>query len=246
MKLKYSYIPFLILSAISSLNAQQDSLKFKIQKERTFLQKAILPTSLIIGGSLISGSGLERGFQKDVRNAVGNDFAFALDDYTRYVPIVEMYAADAFGVESKNHWFDQSKNLTIAIIVSDFITYRLKKWTNKRRPNGGDILQSFPSGHTSFAFTNAGVLYQEFINTSPYLAYSGYIMATTTGAFRVMNNAHWISDVIVSAGIGILVTELVYLFFPIIKWNPFKKVRGISFIPQIDNNQYGFYLCKTF
>ena len=246
MKLKYLYAQLFILSIVSSLNAQHDSLKVKIKNERTFLQRAILPASLIVGGSLISGSGFERGFQKEVRQAVGSDFAFGLDDYTRYVPIVQMYATDALGVESKNHWFDQSKNLTIAILVSDFITYRLKRWTNKRRPNGGDILQSFPSGHTSFAFTNAGVLYQEFKDTSPYLAYSGYVMATTTGAFRVMNNAHWISDVIVSAGIGILVTELVYLFDPIIKWNPFKKVKGISFIPQIDNSQYGFYLCKRF
>lgn len=157
-----------------------------------------------------------------------------------------MYIADIAGVKSKNHWFDKSKNLTIAIIASDFITFRIKKWISKRRPNGGDDMQSFPSGHTSFVFTNAGVLYQEFIDTSPYLAYSGYAIATTTGAFRVMNNAHWISDVIVSAGIGILVTQIVYLFDPIIKWNPFKKTTGVTFIPRIDTDQYGFYLSKSF
>lgn len=46
--------------------------------------------------------------------------------------------------------------------------------------------------------------------------------------------------------IGILVTELVYLYDPIIKWNPFKKVKGVTFIPKINNNQYGVYLSKTF
>lgn len=157
-----------------------------------------------------------------------------------------MYAADAFGIKSKNHWFDQSKNLTISIIISDFITFRLKNWTMKARPKGEEDLQSFPSGHTSFAFTNAGVLYQEFKDSSPYLAYSGYALATATGGLRIANNSHWFSDVIVSAGIGILVTELVYLFDPIIKWNPFKKVKGINLYPKIDKNHYGVYFKKTF
>lgn len=245
MKPKCLWLVFFIIMITFKINAQQDSTSIKTKKDKTFLQKSILPASLIVGGTLISGSGFEKSFQRDVRDALGNNFAFGIDDYARYVPIVEMYAADAFGISSKNHWFNQTKNLTIAILVSDFVTFRLKKWINKRRPNGGDDLQSFPSGHTSFAFTNAGILYQEFKDTSPYLAYSGYAIATATGAFRVMNNAHWISDVIVSAGIGIFVTELVYLFDPIIKWNPFIKVKGVSFIPQIDNNYYGFYLSKT-
>ena len=245
-----SFKPLLYLLIFSILsipvNAQTDSLFIKQKKEKTFLQKAILPASLIVGGSLLSGSHFEKDFQREVRHFVGNNYAFEIDDYTLYVPIVEMYAADALGVQSKNHWFDQTKNLVIANIVSDYITFKLKVWTKKRRPNGDDDLKSFPSGHTSRAFTNAGILYHEFIDTSPFLAYSGYAFATTTGVFRVMNNAHWVSDVIVSSGIAILVTELVYLLDPIIKWNPFKNTKGISFIPRIDNNHYGFYLSMNF
>ena len=228
------------------LNAQQDSIMIGLKRNKTFLQKSILPVSLIVGGALVNGSNFEKSFQRDVRNTVGNNYYFGIDDYTRYVPVIEMYSADAFGVKAKNHWFDQSKNLTISLVVSDFITYQLKKWTHKRRPNGKDDFHSFPSGHTTVAFTTASVLYQEFKGSSPFLAYSGYAFATTTGAFRVMNNAHWMSDVIVASGIGILVTKLVYLFDPIIKWNPFKKIRGVSFIPNIDNNHFGFYFSKTF
>lgn len=243
--LKLLFIILIICSG-NIVHSQQDSLDLGPKNRNPLLHKMIIPASLILGGALISGSGLEKNFQKNVRNAVGNDFAFGLDDYARYTPIFEMYIADIAGVKSKNHWFDQTKNLTISIVVSDFITFRLKKIINKRRPNGGNDMESFPSGHTSFVFTNAGVLYQEFIDTSPYLAYSGYAIATTTGAFRIMNNAHWLGDVLVSAGIGIVVTELVYLFDPIIKWNPFKKTTGVAFFPKIDNNQYGFYFSKNF
>lgn len=246
MKFKKSFL--LVLISISSLYsvAQQDSLVIGNNKNKPFLKRSILPLSFIVSGSLISGSGFEKNIQREVQNTVGNDFSFHFDDYARYVPILEMYAADALGVKSKNHWFDQSKNLTISILITDLITYRLKRWTNKERPNGSNDMQSFPSGHTSFAFANAGVLYQEFKGSSPYLAYSGYVFATSTGAIRIMNNAHWVSDVLVSAGIGILVTELVYLFDPIIKWNPFKKTKGISFIPQLDKDNYGFYLSMNF
>jgi membrane-associated phospholipid phosphatase len=38
----------------------------------------------------------------------------------------------------------------------------------------------------------------------------GYGVATATGVMRVLNNRHWISDVLSGAGIGILSTELGY------------------------------------
>ena len=233
---------FFILKIAFTGYGQVDSSKVK----SNFYKKSILPVSFILGGILVSNSNFEKSFQKDIRNAVGNDFEFRIDDYTRYVPIVQLYGADLLGVKAKNHWFDQTKNLTLAIIVTDFITFRLKKAIFKTRPSGSPDGESFPSGHSSFAFTNATVLYEEFKDSSTLLAYSGYGFATTTAAFRILNNAHWISDVIVSAGIGILVAKVIYMFDPVIKWNPFKKTQNISFIPQIDKNHYGFYARITF
>lgn len=236
----------LLLLYMLPLSAQTDSILLQTKPKPTFLKQSIVPVSLIVGGSLISGSGFEKSFQREVRKTVGHNFSFHIDDYSRYVPMVEMYAADAFGVKAKNHWFDQAKNLTLSILITDFITFKLKKNIHKIRPHGGTDAESFPSGHTSFAFANASVLFEEFKDSSPLLAYSGYAFATTTGSFRIMNNAHWISDVLVSAGIGILVTKIIYAFDPIIVWNPFKKIEGVSFIPAVNANQYGFYLSKTF
>lgn len=243
MKIKIAPLAIILLFISLATNAQTDSLATKPKQKEVLLKTTVLPISLIVGGLLMSESAFEKSFQKNVRNSVGENFSTSVDDYTRYVPIVELYAADAMGVKAENHWFDQTKNLTMSIIITDFITFKIKKMSHKFRPIGTGNPDSFPSAHTSLAFTNATVLYQEFKDTSPFLAYSGYGFATTTGALRIMNNAHWLSDVLVGAGIGMLVTNVIYYFDPIIKWNPFKKTDNITLLPEIDNNQYGFYLC---
>ncbi|MBF2707011.1 phosphatase PAP2 family protein [Flavobacterium soyangense] len=243
MKLKIPFIAIVLIFTIQAANAQTDSLTTKPKQKTTLLKTTVLPISLITGGLLISGSAFEKSFQESVRNSVGEDFSTSVDNYTRYAPIVELYAADALGIKAKNHWFDQTKNLTLSIIITDFITFKIKKISNKTRPNGNGNPDSMPSAHTSSSFTNATVLYQEFKDTSPLLAYSGYGFAATTGALRITNNAHWLSDVLVGAGIGMLVTNVIYYFDPIIKWNPFKKTDNITLLPEIDNNRYGFYLC---
>lgn len=213
----------------------------------SFLKQVATPVSLITAGTLLSATAFEVSMNKNIRNAVGNDFHTKIDDYTRYVPIVQLYAADILGVKAKNHWFDQTKNLAISLIITDFITNALKDNINKMRPNESMGSQSFPSAHTSQAFTTATVLYEEFKDSSPLLAYSGFAIAGATGMMRMMNNAHWFSDVMVGAGIGILVTKLVYMFDPIIKWNPFlKKNKELTILPQVSGNQYGMYVGYTF
>ena len=227
-------------------SAQNDTLTVRAVPKKSLLKQAIVPVGLLTSGILISNSTFEKLLQRDIRNGVGNDFSTTLDDHILFVPVVQMYVADALGVKAKNHWFDQSKNLTLAILVNDLITTTLKKNIHKIRPNGDTDAESFPSGHTSYAFTMATVLYMEFKDTSPILAYSGYAFATTTGALRMANNKHWLSDVLAGAGLGILVTEVIYAFDPIIKWNPFKKTTKVTLLPQMGNNQRGMYLCIHF
>ncbi len=209
-----------------------------------FIKKSILPVSLIGLGILINNSSFEKKFQTDLRNKIGNTYEFRIDDYVQFLPIAEMYVADAFKIKAKNHWFDQTKYLFISNLISETITHSLKRITNKTRPNGSP--HSFPSGHTTFAFTNATVLYNEFQKTSPVLAYSGYAFATTTAAFRIINNKHWMSDVFVGAGIGVLVTALVYHFKPLKNFNPFKKTKGIVMVPFMDNKHFGVVTQITF
>ncbi len=235
IKISKIFVLLIILGHGSfSMGQVQDSVR-----SRKLLYRSIVPATSIVASILINGSQFEHNLQENLIGWVGEDFHSNIDEYFQYVPIAEMYLADIVGVQSKNHWFDQTKYLFISNLISSTITYGLKSWTGKTLPNGEP--DSFPSGHTTVAFTNATVLFNEFVETSPLLAYSGYAFATTAGFYRMLNNEHWLSDILLGAGIGMLVTELVYYFEPFKAFNPFKKSSSISFIPKVSGNTYGFY-----
>jgi hypothetical protein len=237
----------IVLTLLSIGNAKGQTLNSSAKdtaKSLTLLKKSIVPVSLIGLGVIVNYSNFEKKFQTNLRNKIGNDFEFRIDNHLQYAPIVEMYSADILGVKAKNHWFDQTKYLLISNLISATITHSLKIISNKERPNGSPY--SFPSGHTTLAFTNARVLYNEFKDTSPVLAYSGYAFAFSTGSFRMINNKHWLSDVLVGAGIGIISAELVYYFEPFKNFNPFIKTTNITLVPQINSDKYGFYFAYNF
>lgn len=78
------------------------------------------------------------------------------------------------------------------------------------RPDGS-TRNSWPSGHTATAFVSATILHKEYgLTRSPWYSVAGYGIATMTGVMRVLNNRHWVSDVLSGAGIGIFSTELAY------------------------------------
>lgn len=243
MKKSSWFLIIIILSTIG-LNAQTDTTFAESKKSNSIIKKSILPVTLILTGVALNNSAFEKQFTKDVRNKVGNDFEFKIDDYIQYVPTIQMYGADMIGIPSKNHWFDQTKYLAISHLANAVIVLSLKIGINKTRPNNGP--HSFPSGHTATAFTSATVLFQEFKDSSPIVAYSGFAFSTTTGAFRIMNNAHWLSDVVTGAGISILVVNLVYHIEPLKNFNPFKKDKTTSLIPYYNENEFGIYFSKSF
>lgn len=223
---------------------QVDSLKINsAKKEKSFLHKSIVPISLIGSGLIINysnGSIGKENLQKNIQNSFP-DFETKADNFLLFVPAITMYTADLFKVQSKNDAFTQTKYLFIAGLTNSLITVGIKNLTKEDRPDGSGN-DSFPSGHTSNAFVMATVLHHEFINTSPWLAYSGYLFATTTGVFRVLNNKHWVSDVLVGAGVGILVTDLVYRLEPFKNWNPFKNDKSrVMVSPTYKNNRLGLY-----
>ena len=80
-----------------------------------------------------------------------------------------------------------------------------------------------PSGHTATAFAGAELLRLEYKEVSPWYGFAGYVVATATGTLRVLNNRHWVSDVVAGAGFGILSARLSYLIFNSIKKHTEKR-----------------------
>ncbi len=205
---------------------QTDSTKIEGPRHISFLSKQIIPLGLITTGSLLNIGEIKYKLQDKIPNT-NNHY----DNYLQYVPIVQIYAFDALGFEHKNTFFDQSKYLIISQLISSSTIHLLKNTFNVERPNGA--YHAFPSGHTTNAFVNATVLYHEFKDTEPILAWSGYFFATGTGLLRLTNNAHWLPDVLAGAGIAILTTNLVYYFKPFQGFQPFKKNKNLTLTPII-------------
>ena len=71
---------------------------------------------------------------------------------------------------------------------------------------------------------------------------SGYLVAAGTGAFRIYNNKHWLTDVAMGAGIGVLSTKIAYWIFPYMNNHIFKSKNNVSsaiIAPFYNGNQMG-------
>jgi len=233
----YLLFGLIILLQSQQLFSQKDIIS--IEPKKSLLVKSILPATLFLSGVLLNGSQLEKNWQMNIRKGIGNDFHFAADDYIQYVPYAQMYLGDIIGMEAKNHWFDQTKNVFIGGMMTLVITHALKRGVGKERPDGSSN-HSFSSGHTATSFLGATILYHEFKDANMFYASSGFLFSSSTGGLRVVNNRHWVSDVLAGAGIGILVGNLIYHIEPLKNFNPFENTKNFTFSPMIDNKGFSF------
>lgn len=86
-----------------------------------------------------------------------------------------------------------------AQIVSGVYTQVIKLATQRERPDGSNH-SSFPSGHTSSAFATAAVLQRHF---GWDVGIPAYLFAAYVGAARMSADKHYLSDVLMGAGLGI-------------------------------------------
>ena len=136
-------------------------------------------------------------------------FHTKIDDYIQYAPLAAQLGMSLGGVKgrSKSRWQVLATDAMAAAMMAAVVN-GMKYGINRTRPNGDNA--SFPSGHTATAFTGATLLAHEYGSRSVWIPIAGYTVATASGVMRILNNRHYVSDVVVGAAVGILSAELAY------------------------------------
>ncbi|GHT60973.1 hypothetical protein FACS189451_02040 [Bacteroidia bacterium] len=172
----------------------------------------IVPASLITIGILASHTDKFRDILPITRPNP-QDRETPVDDIAQLVVAPSLFVFDALGDE-KHHPVDQFLVTVLSYGMTVLPVRFIKNHYSSLRPYGGN--NSFPSGHTATAFVGSHVIFKEFKDTNPWIAYSGYAMGVFVAGSRVAHDKHWVSDVMAGAGIAILSTELAYwLYFPV-------------------------------
>lgn len=170
-----------------------------------------------------------------------------LDNYTQYLPAAMVYGLNMAGVEGKHNLKDRTLIYATSQLIAASVVLPLKFITQEERPDGSNAL-SFPSGHTTTAFSSAQFLFREYRDTHFWLSISGYPIAIFTGVYRALNNKHWVGDIVAGAGFGILSTELAYWLYPKLKQWLFKNNNQTAIIiaPFYQDHALGLGLVKRF
>lgn len=180
------------------------------------IKSFIVPAVLVSYGLLSLGNNAIRTLDFSTKAEIQEDhplFAHHLDNFTQYAPMVAVYGLNLAGIKGKHGIIDQTALYILSFGIMGVSTTAIKHLADRPRPDGSNNY-SFPSGHTANAFAAAEFLNQEYRDVSPWIGYAGYTVATATGALRLYNNKHWLSDVVAGAGIGIASTKLAYLIYP--------------------------------
>lgn len=184
-------------------------------KPYTFMQdQTWVGIPVFAAGWIIKGE--KEAFRQNYNNEntkirlIKYNFHTEIDNYTQFAGIGLTVGLKLAGVEGRSSWPRLAASSLASYAVMAGFVNDIKYTASELRPDGSTH-NSWPSGHTATAFVGATILHKEYgLTRSPWYSIAGYTVATATGVMRVLNNRHWISDVLSGAGIGILSTELAY------------------------------------
>jgi len=194
------------------MRTNPDVKPYKFMNDLTFAGVPLFVAGIIAKGEKKSF----RQNTKDNKHTLLTDFKTGIDDYTQFFGPVMTVGLKLAGVEGRSDWgrFLASTAMSYGLMAG-FVN-SIKYTAKEMRPDGSTA-NSWPSGHTATAFVGATILHKEYgLTRSPWYSVAGYGVATATGVMRVLNNRHWVSDVLSGAGIGIMSGELAYAFSDLI------------------------------
>ena len=185
---------------------------YKVMDDLTF---AGIP--LFVAGIIAKGE--KKSFRQntgDNRHTLVTDFKTEIDNYTQFFGPVMATGLKIAGVEGRSDWGRYLASTAMSYGIMALFVNSIKYTAKEMRPDGS-TRNSWPSGHTATAFVGATILHKEYgLTRSPWYSVAGYGVATATGVMRVLNNRHWVSDVLSGAGVGIMSGELAYALSDVI------------------------------
>lgn len=177
-------------------------------------KRLILPATLIVAGTAMYGNPGKK-FQ-NLRDNYTAGFSTGFDEYLQYAPVAMLYGMKISGIEGKSDWVRLITTNAISAVIMAGTVNAIKYTVKEPRPDGSRD-NGFPSGHTALAFMSAAMVHHEYgMTRSPWYSVAAYGIASSTAVMRVMNNSHYVHDVIMGSGMGILSTELGYMFADLI------------------------------
>lgn len=176
---------------------------YKFMDDMTFVG-----VPLFIAGIIAKSE--KNAFKQQTKHSLVTKFKTGIDDYTQFFGPAAVVGLKLAGVEGRSDWPRLLASAGMGYGIMALFVNTIKHTAKEMRPDGSTA-NSWPSGHTATAFVGATLLHKEYgLTRSPWYSVAGYGVATATGVMRVLNNRHWISDVLSGAGLGILSGELGY------------------------------------
>ncbi|WP_180754657.1 MULTISPECIES: phosphatase PAP2 family protein [unclassified Hymenobacter] len=183
------------------------------------LRGLVVPAALIAAGALTTEHVEVINSDEAVREESREHLRWVrtnLDDQLRHAPAYTTLGLSLLGVKGEHNSLNQAVLFALTYTLNNTITSNLKRITRVERPQGNSF-ESFPSQHTSAAFSAARFLDKEYGAQSIWYRVGGYTVATGVAGLRVAKDNHWLSDVVAGAGVGMLSTEIVYRVYPLLQ-----------------------------
>lgn len=227
-------------ACVGQLAAQHDTV-FVQPKTTNNIVRFAVPAALIGYGVVTRVSTPLQNFDHRIDAKLNTHYhSYHFDNYTLFAPYIAIYGLDWCGVRAKHSFWERSFVAGAAGVATIAAVTVTKHLTHVQRPDKSNC-HSFPSGHTAIAFAGAHILFREYQDISPWIGVAGYTVAATTGAMRMVNHKHWLSDVVTGAGVGILAAELSYQLLPV--WNRLFNLQSrqtsFTIAPLLSPDYYG-------